>query len=67
MSDRLTGAASDRVAGHYESHAGPYGVEMPVPWDIGFDVTSSTNDGEGGFQKSEPKSDKEDKSNTETR
>ena len=67
MSDRLTGAASDRVAGHYESHAGPYGVEMPVPWDIEFDVTPSTNNGEEGFQKSKPNSDKKDNSNIETR
>ena len=67
ISNRLTGAASDRVAGYYESHAGPYGVEIPVPWDIEFDVTPSTNNEGEGFQKSKPNSDKKDNSNIKTR
>jgi hypothetical protein len=67
MSDRSIGANSDRVAEHYESHAGPYGVEMPVPWNIEFIVTPRTNHGEEHFQKSKPVSDKKEDTKGETR
>ena len=67
MSDRSIGANFDRVAEHYESHAGPYGVEMPVPWGIEFIVPPRTNHGEEHFQKSKLVSDKKEDTNGETR
>jgi hypothetical protein len=67
MSNRSVGTAFDRVAGHDDSRAGPYGVEMPVPWNVELDATSSTKYGEEEFQKSKSSSDKNDKSNGETR
>ena len=60
MSDKLIGAASDRVVGHDEANVGPYGVEMPVSWDIEFKMTPSTDHGEEDFQKSKPVNDKKD-------